>query len=294
MIFMSENQTPAFKWKLTIGALATCAALLIPHAHAASDAKSIAVTQPPVATYADLADLADSASTVVRAQVRRIARLDAERAGPVRQGFARFYVEARTRGLLAGTVPLGEKLHYLADFPLDAKGRPPKLVKAEVVLFAHAVPGKASELQLIAPDAQIPATPQVESQLRTILAELAAPDSPPSVFGVREAIHVPGMLAGEGETQMFLSTRNDTAAAIVVTHRPGEQPGWTWSFSELAGNGNPPPTHETLAWYRLACFLPTELPPSADLSERPQDRAQARSDYRLVRRELGVCPRLRR
>jgi len=261
-------------------------------AHAESQAKG--EPEQPSATYADLADLADSAKIVVRAQVRKVIRLEPERAIGARPGFGRFYVEARTRGLLWGIAPMGEKLRYLADFRLDAKGRPPKLVKTEVLLFALSAAGRQGDLRLAAPDAQVPASVEAEAHVRAILTELAAPDSPPKVTGLREAIHVPGTLSGSGETQMFLSTSNGTAAAIIVNREPGRQPAWALSFSELASSGTPPPARNTLAWYRLACFLPADLPPSADISERPQDRAQARADYRFMRRELGDCPRLRR
>ncbi|MGJ3629468.1 hypothetical protein AB5I41_26240 [Sphingomonas sp. MMS24-JH45] len=42
---------------------------------------------------------------------------------------------------------------------------------------------------------------------RRIATEATAADAPPVVTGVRSAFHVPGSLPGEGETQIFLSTR---------------------------------------------------------------------------------------
>lgn len=248
----------------------------------------------PAASYSDLADLADSSGLVLRAQVRKVSPIDPARARGVKPGHARFLVEARTQLLLFGSGAIGESLRYLADFPLDAKGKPPKLRKAIVLLFAHAVPGRPGELRLAAPDAQIPWDAASEGLTRAILTELHGPDVPPRIKGLREAIHVPGTLAGEGETQMFLATQDDSAAAITVTHRPGEAPAWAVSFSEVTGAGNPPPAPGTIAWYRLACTLPAELPRTANLSESRDDRLRAEADYRFVRRALGECGRLRK
>lgn len=248
----------------------------------------------PVASYSDLVDLADSSGLVLRAQVRKVSAIDPARAPGVRPGYGRFLVEARTQLQLFGSGAIGEALRYLADFRLDAKGKPPKLKKAIVMLFANPVPGRPGELKLVAPDAQIPWDPAAEGQTRAILTEMHGPGVPPRIKGVREAIYVPGTLAGEGETQMFLATHDDTAAAITVTHRPGGPPAWAVSFSEVTGAGTPPPPRGTIAWYRLACFLPAELSRAANLSDSRDDRLRAETDYRFVRRELGECGRLRK
>ena len=54
------------------------------------------------------------------------------------------------------------------------------------------------------------------------------------------------------------------------------------------------PARDTLAWYRLACFLPAALPASANTSPDDDDRAAAVQDYAYVRAQLGACPRTRR
>jgi hypothetical protein len=246
------------------------------------------------ATYADLADLADSARLVVRAQVRKIAELEPERARGVRAGWSRFYIEARTQALLSGNTALGESLRYLVDVPLDARGKPPSLKKKSVLLFATRATGATGDLQLAAPDAQLLWDPATEARLRNILAELVAPGAPRRVTGVREAIHVPGNLAGEGETQFFLDTADQSAASITVQHRPGSLPVWGVSFSEVAAAVGNLPRRETLAWYRLACFLPNALPRAANISDTAASRAQAEADYRMVLGELGPCPRSRK
>lgn len=268
------------------------AAMLLTAPLAAQD--PVAAAMPPSPTYADLADLADSAPLVVRAELRKLAPVDAARARGVRTGHGRFYVEAKTQALIAGNAPLGEALRYLVDLPLDAKGKPPALKKRSVVVFARAVPARPGELQLVAPDAQFLWEPAMDARLRTILTELLGTSSPPRITGVREAIYVPGNLAGEGETQIFLNTAKGDPAAITVVHQPGQPPSWSASFSELLNDSGRPPQPETLAWYRLACFLPAVLPDGANVSATQEDQGVAESDYALVKRQLGVCARTRR
>ena len=253
----------------------------------AADSPVPAAFQP---SYADLADLADHAPLVVRAKVRKVAEVEPERAPGLRPGWARLYIEARTEALIAGTTSLGQDLRYLVDVPRDAKGKLPKLKKKSVIVFARAVPARPGELQLVAPDAQLLWDPLLESRVKALLGELYAPGAAQRITGVRQAIHVPGNLAGEGETQIFLTAENGEPAAITVRRSPGAAPVWGVSFSELvAGTGAPPP--ETLGWYRLACFLPTNLPQGANFSDTPVDRTAAAQDYAYAMGQMGPCPR---
>jgi hypothetical protein len=251
-------------------------------------------SSPAAPTYADLADLADSARMVIRAEVRKLAPVEPERARNVRAGWRRYYIEARTQALIRGDMALGQSLRYLADLPSDAHGKPPAVKKKAALLFATAARGPEGDLQLAAPDAQILWDPATETRVRAILAELVAADAPKKVTGVREAIYVPGNLAGEGETQFFLDTADQSAASITVEHKPGSAPAWGVSFSEVAAPVGSPPQRDTLTWYRLACFLPNALPSSANLSDGPDSRAQAEADYRTVLGQLGPCPRNRK
>ncbi|MCB2073628.1 MAG: hypothetical protein H6917_12575 [Novosphingobium sp.] len=260
---------------------------------AAMAAEPVTAGQSGLATYADLADLADSAQLVVRARVLKLARVENERAPGLRPGWGRFFVKAKTQLLLTGDAPLGESLRYLVDLPLDARGKAPSVKKKDVLLFARAVPGRLDELQLVAPDAQLLWSEPLEARVRSILTELVAPDAPGRITGVREIIHVPGNLAGEGETQIFLTTSDRSAASMTVRHRPGDPPRWGASFSELVADVANPPSRDTLAWYRLACFLPHQLPSGANHSETAAARAQAEADYRMVLGELGSCRRTR-
>jgi hypothetical protein len=111
---------------------------------------------------------------------------------------------------------------------------------------------------------------------------------------VRELVDTPGNLAGASETQVFLTTADGSAASLTIERSPGEPPRWGASFSELVAATRAPPARDTLAWYRLACFLPRAAPPGANRSETPESSAQADADYRFVIAQLGGCPRLRR
>jgi hypothetical protein len=257
-------------------------------------AQAAAVPPPTILhNYADLADLADSAPLVARVEIKKQALIEPQRAAGLRPGWARLYIEAKTEALLTGNAALGEALRYLVDVPLDARGKVPSLKKKRVLLFARTVAGRPGDLQLVAPDAQLLWDAPLEARLRGVLSELLAAGAPGRISGVREVIYVPGTLAGEGETQMFLSTPDDAPASITVAHHPGKAASWGVTFSEVLDGAALPPARDTLAWYRLACFLPPALPPKSNVSETSADRSQAVDDYRLVRGQLGTCARTR-
>lgn len=245
-------------------------------------------------TYVDLVDLADSSQIVLIAQVKKIVRVEDKRAPGLTPGWGRFYITASTSALLSGESAIGESLAYLADLRLDDRGKPPKLKKVAVLLFARSVPGRPGEIQLIARDAQMLHDPTIEARTREVLTQLVATDQPPTITGVRELIHVPGNLAGEGETQIFLGTDDGSAASITVRRYPDGTTAWGASFSELLADIGHPPAPGTLAWFKLACSLPNALPRDANLSETPRARRQAEADYRLVLGELGPCLRNRK
>lgn len=271
-------------------ALAGLAAML---ALAAGPAQAQVAFAGPAPTYADLADLADAAQLVIKARIAKQVKVEPERSVGVAPGHARLYIEAETLALVGGNVPLGQSLRYLVDVPLDGRGKVPKLKKTEVILFARAVPSRPGGIQLIAADSQLPWDAALEAQLRTILAALIAPDAPPRVTGMRDALSVAGNLAGESETQFFLRTASGAPLALSVVRRPGIGPAWGVSYSEIVDQAVRPPQPRSLGWYRLACFLPGALPPSANLSAAQADRARAEADYRFVLQQLGPCERNR-
>ena len=247
---------------------------------------------PPVAaaTFADLAGLTEQADVVALVEVRDQAQVEPERAPGLAPGHARLYIEARTQGLLAGRSALGESLAYLVDVPLNAKGKAPKLEKQRFLIYADAVPGRPGELRLVGP--QVPANVPTEELARTVIAAFAAPDTPPAVTGVRDVMSVPGNLVGESETQLFLNTASGEPVSLTVIRRPGMEPTWGVSWSEIVDQSARPPAPETVDWYRLACFLPPQLPANAFLQADRASRTRAEADYRYILEQLGECPRL--
>jgi hypothetical protein len=245
----------------------------------------------PPPTYADVAGLADAAGLVARVEIRDQAQVEPERAPGLAAGHARLYLEARTEALLYGSSVLGRDVTYLADVPLGANGKPPKLDERRMLVFARPVAGSPTRLQLVGPNAQLPATPELEARVRTLAGQLAASDSPPRVTGIRDAMWVPGNLVGESETQLFLATKSGAPVTLSIVRRPGQETQWGVSWSEIVDQAARPPEKDTLEWYRLACFLPQTLPGNAVLSRDPQVRSEAAKDYALVVADLGPCAR---
>lgn len=266
---------------------------LMPVAALAQAPASAAIVASDGPTYADLATLSDAGELVIRAQIRRQTTLKPDRAPGLAPGFARLYIQANTLALIAGRGTVGGTLAYLVDVPLDAKGKVPKLKNREFLLFARTVPGRAGEVQLVAPGAQLAFTPELEARLRPILTELyAAPETvPPRITGISDALAVQGTLTGESETQIFLATENRSPVSITILRRPGQRPQWGVSWGEIIDSAARPPAPETLRWYRLACSLPAQLPSSANLAREPEARRLAAGDYAFVREALGPCTR---
>ena len=242
-------------------------------------------------SYADLADLADPAQLVVKAQIRKQAEVERERAPGLAAGHARLYIEARTEALISGTVPLGESLRYVVDVPLTAQGKVPKLRKQDVIVFGRSVPGQPGVLQLVSPESQLLWSEDTEARLRPVLAQLVAPDMPPRVTGIRDALSIEGNLAGESETQIFLSTETGDPVSLTVIRRPGQDPVWGVSWTDIVDQAAGPPAPQTLEWYRLACFLPAQVGASQMLATDPASRARTREDYAYILRQLGPCVR---
>ena len=82
--------------------------------------------------------------------------------------------------------------------------------------------------------------------------------------------------------------------SVSVLTRPGQPKRWAFAVGEIVDESAAPPTPDTLAWYRLACFLPRALPDAA-VDELPaSDADAARTDYGFVVEALGACPRTRK
>jgi hypothetical protein len=241
--------------------------------------------------YADVADLFAAAPLVIRAKITSATAL---KGPPTADGTTRFYVEGDVTALIRGTQAVPPRLVWLVDLRPDSRGKIPKMKKADVLIAAFPVAGRAGEIRLAARDAQVFWSPAIESRVRALITSVAAPDAPPAITGIASAFHTAGTITGEGETQIFLSTISKAPISLSILTRPGQPKRWAFALGEIVDEAAAPPAAETLAWYRLACFLPRTLPEAA-LSELPAaDADAARGDYAFVVQALGACPRVRR
>ena len=235
---------------------------------------------------ADLADLALEAPIVAEAVVVRVTRV---RDATVPPGAARGYVEAALAKVLRAPSSLGAEQGWLVDAPPTAlRG----LKRRRVLVFARPVAGRAGQLQLIAPDAQIDWTPERAMTVRRLLTEAAAPGAPPKITGVGRAFHTPGAVEGEGQTQLFLHTDSGEPVSLTVVRRPGRAASWSLATGDVVGAAAEAPTRDGLAWFRLACGLPQALPEDSLPADERHSRA-VQADYRFVLDSLGPCGRTR-
>ena len=226
---------------------------------------------------------------VVDVRIRSAVQIKGEEAKNLAADRARFYVEADVLALIRGKDALPARIGYLADVPLNGRGRPPKLKKQRVLLFARAVAGRPDQVQLTGVDGQQAWTPELDTLVRSITKDALAADAPPAITGVGNAFHVPGSLPGEGETQVFLQTANGAPVSLQILRRPGEQPRWSVSLGDIVDEAAGPPAANTLLWYRLACGLPRELPAASLEAGDGANAGIAREDYAMVLRALGPC-----
>ncbi len=288
----SVNRILTNKISALMGVAAFATFLPIGHAPLfAQPSEAFAATPGEIATYADLTALAERSELVIRAEIRRQTTVKPERSPGLQPGFARLYIEARTVALIAGSSNIGESLAYLVDVPLNEKGKPPKLKKLEMLLFANSVPGRAGSVQLAGKSAQFSYSSELENRLRPILRGLVAADKPPTITGIADALAVQGTLVGESETQVFLNTNSGSPVSVSVIRRPGQPPAWGVSWGEIIDSSARPPSADTLRWYRLACALPERLPSNANLARDPAARRLAAQDYAFVISQLGPCTR---
>jgi hypothetical protein len=269
---------------------------------------AVSAMQAPVAatpaspySYADVADLATIAPMAIHARVASASVLKPERAPGVAAGHSRFYVEADVISLIRGSGPLAARIAYLVDLPNAANGKPVKFKKKQpLLLFARPVAGATAgssntgSVRLVAPDAQLPWDPATEARLRAILTELVKPGAPPAITGVDNGYHVPGSLPGEGETQLFFNTATGEPMSLTILTSADGSRRWAAAFGEIVDGSAAVPARDSLAWYRLACGLPRQLPLNKLAGTGPADQRKAASDYAIVLGALGDCTRTRK
>jgi hypothetical protein len=258
--------------------------------HAAMQNKSPAIVTRQL-NYGDLADFALASNLIAHVQIQGVKPLKGPMAQGTPAGHQRLLIEAKVIALLKAPDSQAARLEYLIDLPVDSRGRFAKLKKVESLIFAR--PIRSGEIQLIAPDAWVTWSEDYGQTVRSILTAAAQTDVAPHVSGIASAFHSPGSLPGEGETQIFLTTRDNRPASLTVQRRADTGTRWFVSLGEVVDEGVSQPAKNTLLWYRLACFLPQIVPDSliGDQSETARD--EIKRDYSLIRQSLGPCVRAR-
>ena len=150
-------------------------------------------------SYADAADLVLSSPVILDATIRSAAKIKGAEAASAAPNTQRFYVTANVAAVLRSPGAMPPTVGYVYDAPLDAGGRPPKLKKLRVLVFARPLasdpgssPGQAgAQVQLVTGSAQRVWTPSLDALVRRIAGEVVARDAPPIVRGVASAFHVP-------------------------------------------------------------------------------------------------------
>ena len=273
-----------------LAALTFAAAVPAMPAPAQTPPAPAAPAAPPLHSYADVADLAVDAATFVAVRVRRAREVEPARATGLAPGHVRFYLEGDVEAVLFGRDPVARRVAWLADLPRDAQGRAPRPPRGRLLLFARPVTA-ANQLVLVSPRAMLPWNVEVETHARAIAAERAGGAVPPAITGVGQAFHVAGTVAGEGESQIFLTTATGDPVSLTILRRPGQQRQWAVAFGEIVDEAAAPPRPGTLGHYRLACGLPATLPAAALRDASPGEAATARDDYAFVRARVGPCVR---
>ena len=234
--------------------------------------------------FVDLADLTVTAPVIVQATIARSERLPDRDSPGLAPGHARLLVTAALDAALVAPGAIPAELSWLWDAPLDGRGKLAKRKGLPVMAWVT-VPTPDGKTRLIAPGAQKSWTPALDSRVRAIATEARA-GTAPVITGVTNGFRADGTVAGESESQFFLSAADGAGATMVVTTRPGSPRRVAVSRGDVIDESAAPVRPGTLLWYRLACSLPAVLPAKAG----GNDPALA-ADWAAAIASLGRCER---
>jgi hypothetical protein len=235
-------------------------------------------------SHADLTDLTLAAPVIVRATIigsERISDRDSPNLAP---GRARLLVTAATDAAITAPGAVPARLVWLWDAPLDARGKAPK-PKGQTVLAWLAAPAPDGKTRLVAGSAQLPWDAATEARVRGIATE-ARSGTVPAIDGVANGFRADGTVAGESESQFFLTAAGRNALTMVVTRKPGEALRVAVAKGDVIDESATAVRPETLLRYRLACHLPARLPMTAG----GDDPALA-ADWQAALASIGPCGR---
>ena len=239
---------------------------------------------PSAPTYADLADLTLAAPVIVRATITGSERI-ADKASPgLKPGRARLLITAAIDAAIVAPGAIPASLSWLWDAPTDARGKPPK-AKGSAIIAWLATPAADGKTRLISGRAQQPLDPATEARTRALATE-ARSGTVPVITGVANGFRAEGTVPGESESQFFLTAADGKGLTMVVTTRPGQGRRIAVARGDVIDESAMVVKPDTLLHYRLACFLPAQLPAAAS----GNDPALA-SDWRAAIAQLGPCGR---
>ncbi|HEX7858206.1 MAG TPA: hypothetical protein VF503_31370, partial [Sphingobium sp.] len=241
-------------------------------------------------TYADVADLATRADITAVVRPRSFAKVDPKvsQTGAETQ---RFYVDAQVDSLIRGDGGLPPRIAFLLDLPATEK--PARTLKNKSIILFGRAGTRPGDFQLLSSQAMLPFSPGTDARVRGITTELLAQDAPPEIARVAEAFHVEGTVAGESETQIFLTTKGGRPISLSIVRRPDMQPRFGAALGEIVDEAADLPKPNTLLWYRLACGLPSTLPQNATTKLDAQSAPAAAADYHAFMERMAPCERSR-
>ena len=235
-------------------------------------------------SYADLADLTLAAPVIVRAKITGSEKINIKDSISLAPHRARLLITASVDAALTAPGSVPPTLSWLWDAPPDARGKPPK-PKGETVLAWLDAPAADGKTRLIAGNGQKPWDEAMEARVRSIATE-ARSGSIPAINGVSNGFRADGTIPGESESQFFLTSANGQRLTMVVITKPGEPRRVAIARGDLIDESAAVVRPETLMRYRLACYLPNDLP----LNAGGKDSALA-ADWHAALASLGPCGR---
>lgn len=241
-------------------------------------------------SYADIADLVTPAPIIAKVQPKKVQLLKPEEAGAPAAGYSRALIVAKTIDPIRSPGSLPPVISYLVDLPNRPDGRRASPSKSVQLIFARPA-ARADFVQLVSKVGQLPWSPELEAQVRPVVAEATQPDAAPIASGIGEAFFNRGEIEGASESQIFLTTRGGSPISLSIVRRPDSEPRWWVSVGEVVNEAAPLPVRNTLLWYSLACGLPATLPDESTRTLPLQDAETVRRDYQFVREALGSCGR---
>lgn len=212
-------------------------------------------------SYVALVDLSLAAPVIVRATVTRSRRISTSASPGLAAGQLRLLITATVQAALVapGTVP--QSLTWLQDVLPDSRGRAPDLKGQDVIAWLQ-TPSPIGQTALISGNASQPWSAPLEAQVRAIATEIQAGNTP-IITGVSNGFRVPGTIAGESESQFFLTTEDNRPLTMVVLDRPGQLRQIQIASTDIIDESATSVMPNTLLWYRMACALSARLPATA-------------------------------